>query len=274
MSVEIQICVAKIQGLINGQGKLAEMLVETGSSVTIVSETMTKGCELSPSGAVTVSSATGDSVPIIGKCDFEFRIGQKISVTYTAFVSRNFLKDRACFIDVANDSLYINGKSVSFSSDVSPFSESMQDACGYESLNGIEISENVTSDEKFTSSFHTSNTLDELECTQIYKVLGKFRHTFAFNDNELGRTNLVEHSAANPYRIPHSQRNSLENQIESMCTNGIIQPSKSPYCAPIVLVAQERRQGTNVHRFSQNKRGDEKGRLPSSENRRHIICAQ
>ena len=110
-----------------------------------------------------MSSATGDLVPIIGKCDFNFRIGQNISITYTAFVSRNFpydcilgldvLKDCACFIDVANDSLYINGESESFSSDVSPFSESMQDACGYESLNGIEINENVTSDEKNTSSF-------------------------------------------------------------------------------------------------------------------------
>ena len=249
-------CVAKIQGLING--KPAAMLVDTGSSVTIVSETMAKGCVLSPSGAVTVSSATGDSVQIIGKCDFKFRIGQNISITYTAFVSRNFpydcilgldvLKDCACFIDVANESLYINGESVSFSSDVSSFSESMQDACGYESLNGIEINENVTSDEKNTSSFHISNALDELECMQINEVLGKFRHIFAFNDNELGRTNLVEHSVdtgdskpihVRPYRIPHSQRKSLENQIESMCANGIIRPSKSPYSAPIVLVPKK-----------------------------------
>ena len=153
------------------------MFVDTGSSVTIVSETMAKGCELSPSGAVTVSSATGDSVPIIGKCDFKFRNGQKISITYTAFVSRSFpydcilgldiLKDCSCFIDVANDCLYINGESVSFISNVSPFSENMQDACGYESLNGIEISENVKSDEKNTSFFHISNALDELECMQI-----------------------------------------------------------------------------------------------------------
>ena len=54
-------------------------------------DTMAKGCALSPSGAVNVSSATGDSVQIKGKCDFKLRIGQKINVTYTALVSRNLV---------------------------------------------------------------------------------------------------------------------------------------------------------------------------------------
>ena len=97
---EDESCVAKPLSVVSCQlksklinGKLAAMLEDTGSSVTIVSETMAKGCALSPSGAVTVSSATGDCVPIIGKCNFRFRIGQKISIMYTAFVSRNFPYD-------------------------------------------------------------------------------------------------------------------------------------------------------------------------------------
>ena len=49
-------CVAKIQGLING--KPAAMLVDTGSSVTIVSETLAKGCTLSPSVTVSQQQVT------------------------------------------------------------------------------------------------------------------------------------------------------------------------------------------------------------------------
>jgi hypothetical protein len=59
-NLKSQFCVAKIRGSVNGRS--VAMLVDTGSSVTIGSDAVTTGCDTSPVGAVTVSSATGDSV--------------------------------------------------------------------------------------------------------------------------------------------------------------------------------------------------------------------
>ena len=207
MSVEIHILCCQNSGI--NQRELAAMLVDTGPSVTIVSETVAKGCALSQSELLLYRQQQVTLFQSLVKVTLNLELTRKF-LTYTAFVSRNFpydyilgldiLKDCTCFIDVANNSLYINGESVLFCSDVSPFSESVQDVCGYESLNGIEISENVTSDEKNTSSFHISNALDDLECMQFNEVLGKFRHIFAFSDNELGGSKPIH---TRPYTIPH-----------------------------------------------------------------------
>ena len=161
---------------------------------------------------------------------------------------------------------------MSFSSNESPFTESMQDACGCERLNGIKISENVRSVEKNTSTFHISNALNELECTQIIEVLGMIRHIFAFNDNELGRA-FRRYRGQQSLTGSLSQRKSLGNHADRIYVcewdhTTIQEPifrSDSP-------CAQERRQGTDVHRFSQNKRDDEKGRIPFPEDRRHVTC--
>lgn len=251
-------CTAKILGDVND--KSASMLIDTGSSVTIVSEEFADQGTMAPAGGVSITSATGNRVDIIGKCDFRIRIGEKTDIVYNAFVARNFpyncilgldiLKDCACYIDVANDSLYINGERVSFSPDANLVSESLEGAYQGESLNGIEVSECVKPGEKdiTVNDLYVTENLDQTERESIMKVLNKFRKVFAFNDNELGRTNLVDHSIdtgdskpihLRPYRIPHSQRKLLESQIETMCANGIVRPSKSPYSAPIVLVPKK-----------------------------------
>lgn len=113
----------------------------------------------------------------------------------------------------------------------------MEGAYQGESLNGIEVSECVKPGEKDITVNDLYVTLNQTERESIMKVLNKFRKVFAFNDNELGRTNLVDHSIdtgdskpihLRPYRIPHSQRKLLESQIETMCANGIVRPSKRP----------------------------------------------
>ncbi|XP_062600936.1 uncharacterized protein LOC134262558 [Saccostrea cucullata] len=164
--------------------------------------------------------------------------GSSVTIINEAFASQSgldILKDCACYIDVANDSVYINDECISFISDASSTSESVQDACNYKNLNGIEISESVESGEKEIDDFYVSGDLGETERKSITQVLDKYRKVFAFSDNELGKTDLVEHSIdtgdskpihLRPYRIPHSQRMLLESQIETMCANGIVRPSK------------------------------------------------
>lgn len=72
-------CTAKILGDVND--KSASMLIDTGSSVTIVSEEFADQGTMAPAGGVSITSATGNRVDIIGKCDFRIRIGEKTLFT-------------------------------------------------------------------------------------------------------------------------------------------------------------------------------------------------
>lgn len=130
-------CTAKLRGDVND--KSASMLIDRISRVTIVSEEFANQGIMAPTGGVSITSATGNRVDIIGKCNLRVRIGEKTDIVYNAFVARNFpykcilgldiLKDCACYIDVANDSLYINGERVSFNPDANLVSESLKGAC-------------------------------------------------------------------------------------------------------------------------------------------------
>jgi predicted aspartyl protease len=132
-------------------GRSVAMLVDTGSSVTIVIDAVTTGCEMSPVGAVTVSSATGDSVKIIGKCNLNFEIGSGMRSKFNVYVAKCFLckctlgldilKKISCFIDVANEFVYINDECISFKTEECEKSEHVQDDCHYKNFNGIEINE-------------------------------------------------------------------------------------------------------------------------------------
>jgi hypothetical protein len=122
MSVKSQILYRQIVGKVSD--KNASMLIDTGSSVTIVRQDFADQDTMVPAGGVSVTSATGDRVDIIGKCDFRMKIGKNTDIVCNAFVARGFLydcilgldilKDCACYIDVANDSLYINESAFHF----------------------------------------------------------------------------------------------------------------------------------------------------------------
>ena len=116
----------------------------------------------------------------------------------------------------------------------------------FQEMCGIEINENVHNiDSQILDLFDISDSVSDDEKKNLHVLLCKYKHVFAFNDNELGRTVLVEHTIdtgdslpihQTPYRIPVSQRGVVEDQVKKLSESGIIRPSSSPYSAPIVLV--------------------------------------
>ncbi|KAL3862869.1 hypothetical protein ACJMK2_008815 [Sinanodonta woodiana] len=91
-------------------------------------------------------------------------------------------------------------------------------------------------------------TLSEHQQDHLRKLLCKYESVFAKSKSDLGRTNIVQHKIntgnANPIkqhprRLPLSKRQAAEDEIDGMLKDGIIEPSKSPWASPIVLVQKK-----------------------------------
>ena len=83
------------------------------------------------------------------------------------------------------------------------------------------------------------------EASELRELLGSYRDCFAKDIGELGFTSIVEleldtGSAApircTPWRESHAQKDIIREQIAEMLKYDIIEPSRSPWASPIVLV--------------------------------------
>lgn len=85
--------------------------------------------------------------------------------------------------------------------------------------------------------------------TQLTGLLNKFRDIVALSGEELGRTNLTEHTIAlkpgiDPifvpmYRLPHKHRETVSKLVDEMLKSGVIEPSNSPWNFPLILVPKK-----------------------------------
>ena len=82
---------------------------------------------------------------------------------------------------------------------------------------------------------------------QLQELILAFEDTFAMDENELGCAQDVANTIDTgdhqpiqqpPRRVPFALRGKVEQMVEKMLHQGVIQPSKSPWASPIVLVAK------------------------------------
>ena len=83
---------------------------------------------------------------------------------------------------------------------------------------------------------------------QLKELVLAFEDTFAMDENELGCAQDVaqtidtgDHQPIRqpPRHVPFALRGEVEQMVEKMLGQGVIQPSKSPWASPIVLVAKK-----------------------------------
>ena len=98
------------------------------------------------------------------------------------------------------------------------------------------------------SQIHLSDSLSPDERLQMMSLIEEFSDVFAWDDEDVGFTDLVEHRIhltddtpkAQPYRrVPPSALEEVKQHIEDLLQKGIIRPSSSPYAAPIVCVRKK-----------------------------------
>ena len=79
-------------------------------------------------------------------------------------------------------------------------------------------------------------------------IVREFRDVFAVRDSELGATNQVYHHINTgdsrpiklpPHRVAPGKLPDVKSEVQDMLQRGIIQPSNSPYSAPIVMVRKK-----------------------------------
>ncbi|GBN06963.1 Retrovirus-related Pol polyprotein from transposon 412 [Araneus ventricosus] len=89
------------------------------------------------------------------------------------------------------------------------------------------------------------NHLTSSQQQQVLELLNKYNNVFAQNISDLGECGIIKHTIQltddiptrqKPYRVPYNLKNEMKNQINILLDAGIIQPSTSPYCAPVLLV--------------------------------------
>ncbi|GBL81688.1 Retrovirus-related Pol polyprotein from transposon 17.6 [Araneus ventricosus] len=109
---------------------------------------------------------------------------------------------------------------------------------------------NTLSDGKNSKKIDWDKTLnfDHLSKEQKSKVinlLNKYNSVFAQDISELGQCGIVQHeihltdpvpTRQKPYRVPYQLKAEMKRQINTLLDAGIIQPSKSAYAAPVLLV--------------------------------------
>ena len=86
------------------------------------------------------------------------------------------------------------------------------------------------------------------EKTKFKELFHKYRDVFAFSNDQLGRTSLVNHVIdtgdatpikQRPYRTTPENREEIDRQVDDMLQKGIIQESLSPWSSPVVLVKKK-----------------------------------
>lgn len=122
-----------------------------------------------------------------------------------------------------------------------------------------EISRVQQRQEKLRNALPDPN-LSRHEKETLFKFLVEHHDAFSLDEGERGETNLIQMEidtgTAAPKkqrarRLPFAVRQEVARQLEQMQTKGVIQPSKSPWASPVVLV--KKRDGT--HRFCIDYRG-------------------
>ena len=98
------------------------------------------------------------------------------------------------------------------------------------------------------SSFVTVADYPDLK-QPLLKLLGRYRDVIALPGEPLGATTCIEHHIrlkpdtkpvyVPAYRLPHSQRQIVEDHVKDMKAQGVIQDSLSPWNSPIFLVPKK-----------------------------------
>ena len=124
--------------------------------------------------------------------------------------------------------------------------------------------EPIEMEEEF-NIYQMTNWSEEMEETitqeEIDKILNEFQDIVSKGNHDIGNCNLIEHAIRLTDDIPTTCRlrqkspkenEWIENQIKEMLKNGVIEKSRSPYTANVVVVGKKDEEGEGMDRLCVN----------------------
>jgi len=89
--------------------------------------------------------------------------------------------------------------------------------------------------------------LEERQKCELLHVLKEFSDVFATQNGPLGRTSLVKHAVSTEgppirqplRRLPVALKDVVQDEVNKMLQQGVVQPSKSPWSSPVVMVMKK-----------------------------------
>ena len=181
-----EFCSAKIRGLVNEND--VSILVDTGSTVSIINEKLVRRSDLLSVKNVNITSASRDKIQIKGKLSVPFQIGKKCKCVYSVYVASNFphqciigldiVKRCSCCVDLGNNCVYVNHDKIMF--------ENSDEMCVNEievhSLDGMELCVYST-DVLENTSFNVNESLSSNENEKLHVLLEKIESVFALHES-------------------------------------------------------------------------------------------
>ena len=122
--------------------------------------------------------------------------------------------------------------------------------CVLGKINEVNIINNIKSKtvQPTEKEFKDMISTDKEHFDKVANLLCEYRDTFAFSDADLVGTDLMvaeidtrDNKPVNikPYRTPLALQKIVGERLEEMLDTGIIRPSISPWCAPIVVIEKK-----------------------------------
>ena len=90
--------------------------------------------------------------------------------------------------------------------------------------------------------------LDSQQQELLWRLLVEFKDSFALREDDVGRTQLVEHEIdtgdarpikCRPRRLPLARQEACDKAVGNMLQAGVIEPSDSPWAAAVVMVPKK-----------------------------------
>lgn len=233
------------KGTVNGTPCL--WVIDTGAEVTVVRPGLLNNFPIASSSS-NLRTATGDTTPVVGS-SVEVVIAGCLTAVHEVLIAEieddgilgmDFLSSHNCCIATGEGSFRSGPNKIALQTDRNvDVANSPAEPSVY--IRGIDLIPDFLQD-------LTSRSSEQLAPTQLQplrSLLSEFQDTFAKSPTDIGHCSVAQHrinvQGHSPIkqaarRLPLHGREEVGKLVENMKTSDVIEPSSSPWAAPIVLV--------------------------------------